>query len=245
MVRAKVMVTFAALTALLLAGRICAAAVVVFDRVTLVDQPVQLAVRTKGRLFPRGGELVELYAGDTFLKRVLTGGDGYGYLTYTPQEAGLHDVGAVYENTRESGLLLVMSPGQQAILVDVETALRESLFAAGARDGSRRALEALNRVYQVIYIYGITGLTLTRQWLRANELPPSAALPWQDGNLANRLQRRGIRLFALIGSPAQISAAGKSIEHRFSFEKTDDGRRIDGWTDLFRALDLKSPFDSD
>ena len=58
--------------------------VVVFDRVTTVKTPIRIKVLTKSRFFAAGGRLADIYLDGNHLKRILTGGDGFGYLKYTP-----------------------------------------------------------------------------------------------------------------------------------------------------------------
>ena len=241
----KIAKAFVLAAAILLVGDICGAAVIVFDRVALVNQPVQLAVRTKGKLLPKGGQLVILSVGGTRLKQILTGGDGYGYLMFTPPETGLKTIEAVYEGKRESGQLLVMSAQERVILIDVETALRRSAITPRLREGSLAALESLNQEFRILYLYTFTGLTLTRQWLRSKGLPPSVALPWRNAAAIGTRERIGIRPHAIIGSASQLKVADKTIQHRFSFEETKDGRKVDNWTDVIKALEIQTASDSE
>jgi hypothetical protein len=76
------------------AAPICTAEVAVLDRVTTVDTPVRLTVLTKGRFFSDGGRLVDLYLEGEHLKRILTGGDGYGYYKITPRSPGYQTIKA-------------------------------------------------------------------------------------------------------------------------------------------------------
>ena len=111
--------------------------IVVFDRVTLAGQPVQLVILTKGRIFPEGGQLVTVSIGQTRLKNVLTGGDGYGFLDYRPTETGYKKIRAKYKDGIGSGTLLVMGSNEKAVLVDIDTATRESLLSTRLRPGTR------------------------------------------------------------------------------------------------------------
>ena len=241
MLKLQTAMTVALAAATLLAGEICGATLIVFDRATLVNRPVQLAVLTKGRLFPKGGQLVTLSVGGSRLKQILTGGDGYGYLMYTPAGAGLKTVAAACRDESESGKLLVMAAHERAILIDVETALRRSALAPQLREGSREALTRLNQHFRIVYLYGMTGLVLTRSWLNSNGLPPSVVLPWRNAGVIKTLERQGIRQHAVIGSASQMKAAENTIQNRFSFENTQNGPKIDTWSDVVQALGLKKP----
>ena len=68
--------------------------VVVFDRVTTVQKPVDIRVLTKDGFFAAGGQMVDIYLDNILLKKIMSGGDGYGYLKYTPREAGLKAINA-------------------------------------------------------------------------------------------------------------------------------------------------------
>ena len=241
----KIAIALSLVTVSVLISDISDAAIIVFDRVAVINQPVQLAVRTRGRIMPKGGQLVVLSVGGVRLKQILTGGDGYGYLMYTPSEIGLKTIAADYEDEHESARLLVLSAHQQVILVDVETALRGSAFTPRLREGSRRAIELLNRMYRVIYIYTHTGLSLNRQWLNSNGLPDSAILPWSNAAAIRKLERLGIRIHAIVGSAGQLKAADKAFPQRFSFEETRDGLQIDSWADVLEALEIKDAPASD
>ena len=66
--------------------------VVVFDDVTTVQTPIRIKVLTKAGFFARGGRLVDIYLDEIHLKKILTGGDGYGYLKYTPRKTGFKSI---------------------------------------------------------------------------------------------------------------------------------------------------------
>jgi hypothetical protein len=225
--------------ALLPTGGIANATVIVFDRVAIVGRPVQLIVLTKGRWFSKGGQRVTWSVGSADPKQLLTGGDGYGYAMYSPDEPGLKIIRAEYPNGQGSGTLLVMKPEEQAILVDIDTALRESFLSVRPRRGSRRAMETIGQKYRLIYLHGLTGRGPARQWLETNELPESVVLSWDHADRLTFLERDGVQLHAIIGSADQVTAAGKYVRHRFSFEKSRTGRQVDGWKAVLEALKLQ------
>ena len=245
MVRSKAAIVSTVVAAVVLACGTARSAIVVFDRVTLSDQPVQLIVLTRGKLFPEGGQLVSVSVGGTRLKQLLTGGDGYGYLMYDPAESGIIGISAEYKNGSDSGTLLVLDPQEQAILVDLDSAARESVLSTGLRQDTRSALESLTKHYRIIYLHGLTGLALARRWLEANRLPPSAVVSWQNADRMKRLARNGVLLHAIIGSTEQMTASENYIRNRFSFEKTDAGRQVESWAEVLKALELEGAIDDD
>jgi hypothetical protein len=102
-------------------------AVIVFDRVTTVGTPVYLKVLTKGKIFADGGRLVEFYLDDKRFGKNLTGGDGYGYRKYVPRRAGMIKVRATSRGESDSGLLLVMKKSEKAVLIEIESGLKDAL----------------------------------------------------------------------------------------------------------------------
>jgi hypothetical protein len=63
--------------------------VFISDQVTTLSTDVYLKVQTRGRFFSEGGKLVDIFVDDKKIKRILTGGDGYGYQRYTPERTGM------------------------------------------------------------------------------------------------------------------------------------------------------------
>ena len=240
MIGIRTVLMAAAVAALLSADGVSDAKVIVFDRVAIVGRPVQLIVLTKARWFPEGGQRVTLSVGGTRLKKLLTGGDGFGYAMFSPIETGLKAIDAEYRNEQGSGTLLVMRPEERAVLVDVDAAVRESFLSARPRGGTRKAMETIGQKYRIIYLHGLTGLVATRQWLEASELPESVVLSWDNADRLKFLERDGIQLHAIIGAADQMTVAKNYVQHRFSFENTPTGRQVARWEEILEMLKLKS-----
>ena len=215
---------------------ICAGEVVVFDRVTTVETPIRIKVLTKKRFFSAGGRLVDIYLDDTHLKRILTGGDGYGYLKYIPQSPGFIKIKARSDASSSSGLLLVMRKSEKAILIDVEGSFKDTIFSDEIRENSQKAVNALSKDYRIIYLSRYVGKGISRNWLEREDFPNSVILRWQGPKMLAVLKERGIRLHAVIGSSAVISAASKHIEKRYTFEKTKDGQTVKDWDEILKLL---------
>ena len=49
---------------------------VIFDRVTTVQTPINIGVLTKDGFFSAGGRMVDIYLDNHLMKKILTGGDG-------------------------------------------------------------------------------------------------------------------------------------------------------------------------
>lgn len=245
MAKSKIMGVFLASALTMFGGDVARAAVVVFDQVAAVGRPVQLSVRTKGRLFAAGGQMVALHVGTTLLKRLLTGADGYGYVTYTPHEAGLFEITADFKGDRGTGQLLVIQRDERTVLVDVESTLRASGLSSAARPGGLKAVQALQTRYRVIYLYGLAGLQLTRSWLALNGFPPAVLLTGRNPKLTSALAHRGVRVHAVVGSAAQVRDAEVDTDRRFSFEETGSGRTLARWRDVLDALGIDNALDDE
>ena len=215
---------------------VCRSDVVVFDRVTTVQTPVRLKVLTKGRFFARGGRLVDIYLDDIHLKKILTGGDGYGYLKYIPPGPGTQKIIARSDANSATGLLLVMDERDQAIIIEVEGAFKETVFSEEIRDDSQKAVDSLSKTYAIIYLSRYVGKGISRSWLAREDFPESVILRWQGSATFKALENKGVSIHAVIGSAAVISAAKKYIENRFTFEKSKDGKRVKDWDEIMELL---------
>jgi hypothetical protein len=216
-------------------------AVVVFDDATTVRTPIRIKVLTKSRFFARGGRLVDIYLNEHHLKRILTGGDGYGYFKYTPRKAGLNSIEARSGAHSASGLHLVTHKNDKVIIIDIEGAFKDAVFSESVRENSREAVNALSEEYKIIYIRRFFDKDISRSWLEKEAFPKSAILDWQGINTIKLLKKRGLRLDAVIGSAAVMAAAKKHVEHRYTFEKSKDGQMVNGWDEILDLLQPAAP----
>jgi len=214
----------------------CHGGVYVFDRVTSLNTAVYLKVLTKGRFFSEGGKLVDIYVNDKKFKRILTGGDGYGYLKYTPQRLGLTRIEARSNGDRESGILLVVDKNDKVILIEVESGFKESLFSDTVKADSRKAVDILSKTYKIIYLNRYFGAGLAKKWLENEKFPESATLKWSGSQMLKALKDKNIQLYAIIGSADLISAAEKYIENRYTFEETKAGQTVKDWQEILKML---------
>ena len=214
--------------------------VVVFDRVTTVQKPINIEVLTKAGFFAVGGQMVDIYLDNKPLKKILTGGDGYGYLKYTPQEAGLKKITVHSVKGSASGLILVMTENEKAILIEIEGAFKDSVFSDAIRESSQKAVNALSENYKIIYLSRFLGKGISGNWLEKQNFPKSVIIRWRGLTTLKNLKKNGVQIQAIIGSSDVISTVSEQIEKRFSFEKTEDGKTVKDWDEILRLL-VKSP----
>ena len=218
---------------------VCHAEVVVLDRVTTVKTPIRITVLTKSRFFSVGGRLVDIYLNDDHLKRILTGGDGYGYLKYTPPAPGYITIKARSGSDSATGLLLVMTKNDQALAIEVEHGFKDAVFSDEVKQSILKAVKMLDKKYKIIYLSRYAGKGITGTWLEKQSFPESVILSWRGPETLTALKKKGIQLHAIIGSAAVISAAAKDIENRFAFEKTKDGTTVKDWGEILEHLQEK------
>ncbi len=210
--------------------------VVVFDDATTVHTPIRIKVLTKGKYFARGGRLVDIYLDETHLKRIMTGGDGYGYFKYTYKSAGFKTINARSDSKNASGLHLVLNKHDQAIVIDIEGAFKDAVFSEEIREDSQAAVTSLSKRYKIIYLSRYFGREVSRSWLAKENFPTSVILRWKGSNIFKILAKRSVKLYAVIGSGTVITAAKKYSEKRFTFEKVKDGTMVKDWDEILNLL---------
>jgi hypothetical protein len=209
----------------------------VYDRVTTVGTPVRLVVRTTALFMAAGGKLVDIVLEDEHLGRIMTGGDGFGYLRLTPNRAGRLKIAARSHGTEARGLLLVLDRTDRAVLVESETVLKEIHLRPDARESCRIAFESLRQRFQLIFVYRFLGADFSRSRLEKEGLSPSAVIPWKGATSLESLRRREVQIHAVIGSAEMVAAAGAQVPHRISFEKAKGAKTVSGWEELAKALE--------
>ncbi len=211
--------------------------VTVLDRVSTVGAPVSLVVHTSKFFMADGGRLVDVFLEEERLGRVMTGGDGYGYLRLVPRCAGLMKISARSEDSEAEGRLLVMEKNERAVLIDIEAAFMDLHLRARDREACRNALEAIGRRYRLIYVYRFIGSGFSRGRLEEVGFPPSVVLSWKGRVTLESLREREVQVHAVIGSAETVTAAGPQVPHRFSFEKAKGAKTVSEWEEIAKALE--------
>ena len=214
--------------------------VFIFDQVTTRDTEVYLKVLTKGRFFSEGGKRVDVYVNDQKIKRILTGGDGYGYHKYKPGQLGLIPIEARSEGYRDTGVLLVVDKDNKFILIDVDTGLKESPMSDRARRYCREVVRDLAEKYQLIYLNTLLGSMFFEGWLANEKFPESAVLKWRGAPMLRSLQKRGINLHAIVGPAGMMTEAKDHIQNRYTFEESKDGRMVRDWEEIKELIQEES-----
>jgi hypothetical protein len=211
--------------------------VAVRDQVALAGRSVTLTIRTTRLFAGDGGRLAEIFLENDPLGRIMTGGDGYGYITVRPPARGLFRIRAQTPGADASGLLLVMDGTERAVLVEIESALQSIYLENQTPEDCRSALAALEAHYRVIYLTRWLGSDLARNRIAHEKFPQSVVLPWSGKALLRVLAERGIRLAAVVGSPELAAAAEGFAPRRYSFAKAKGAEVLADWRDLSQRLE--------
>ncbi len=218
---------------------VCPADVAVLDGVTTVNTPIRITVMTRSRFFAAGGRLVDLYLDGEHLKRILTGGDGYGYLKITPRSPGYKNIKARSDSDSAEGLLLVLTKKDRAIAIEVEEGFKSALFSEAVKQDSLEAVKTLSKTYKLIYLSRYVGKQAAAAWLEKQGYPASVILSWRGSGTVEALKKKGVQLHAIIGSGAVLSGAAGDVENRYTFEKSKDGTAVKDWAEILEHLQEK------
>jgi len=213
------------------------AEVFVYDAMAVQGEEVRLKAETRGTLFTQGGELVEFFVDDISLGKNLSGGDGAAYRHYTASRPGLKTIRAVSRNTDGTGYLLVLKRGAGVVAVDVEGSLLLKGFLFPGRPESHQAVEAITKRYPLIYLQtGETNTKAVRMWLKEYEYIGAPLLPWDGGSIFDTLEKKGLKIRAVIGGPAVIESAARHKSQAFSFDPVKGAVRLKSWKELEEKL---------
>lgn len=212
------------------------AAVIVFDRVTTEGTSVYLKVLTKGRFFSQGGKRVSFYLDGKLYGKTLTGGDGYGFLKYTPQERGMQKIEVRTEQDKGRGHLLVLTRDEKVIVIEIEGSLKDTLYSESRRTESRKAVSALSQSYKIIYLGRFVGTDISKTWLEKEKFPISAVLRWRGSQTFEYLKENGVNLCVFIGSSDFFSESSEYFKDSYTFEKTDKGKKVEDWSEIVKLL---------
>lgn len=208
------------------------AGVVAYDAITTVGRELPLKVLTKGRLLPAGGMQWQLFIDEISVGRGLTGGDGYGYMKYTPETAGMKSVRFESGGEFDTGRLLVLEKKTRAIVIDLDPLLRGTLRRDNRDRDAEEVLEELAADFALIYIAGRWEMFGARKWLEMRGFPESVVLENKGAALFERLASRGVALYGLVGKNLLIRDAEKYFSVRLTFEEGNEDTEVRGWREV-------------
>ena len=223
-----VIVSFVVLALLSPAG----AELVVEDSIALRGTAHMLKVKTMGRFFPIGGELVEFFADDVSIGKNLSGGDGRALKEFLPVHRGIYRISAVSGKDRGSGLLLALDNGEGIVFVDVEGTLSDGVFPMKPGKGAQDFITRVSERYPLIYLSTKLDAGLLKVWLKKYNLTDAPVLDWREGDLFDDIVGLGLKIRAVIGAPPVIETAREHTSVIFSFDEVEGAEEISGWDQL-------------
>lgn len=213
------------------------AEVVVNDDVAVVGEPVMLAARTKGLIMPRGGEIVEFIIDGTPFGRNLSGGDGWAYREFVPDDEKLYRITASSGGETGAANLLALKKGRGIVFIEVSGSLLKDPLSRIPIEGSREAVERIGKRNPVVYLYtGLPGVAV-KAWLDEHEYPAAPLLGWQSGMVFDYVTEKGLRVMVVVGSAEVVESALEYKAKLFTFQTSDEAEEVDSWEEVEKLLE--------
>ncbi len=211
--------------------------VVIYDMVVPVGKEVMLKAKVRGKLFSKGGVIVEFFVNSKSVGKGLSGGDGLAFKQFAQPVTGLYQIKAKSNSDEGRGLLLSLKKGSGIVFIDVEGSLIEK-FSYKPKQGSYKVIKLIQKKFPVVFLHttGFLNLRSIKEWLKKNEFPELPVIPWEQGSAFSNLHDEGFKIKAVIGSPDVIGSAKEYKPLAFSFEQTEDAVEVRDWEEIRKKL---------
>lgn len=213
------------------------AEIFVNDVVSLSGEEVLIKAETKSGYFAKGGKIVEFSVNGKAIGNVLSGGDSIAYKIFKPGSPGIYTVSVKSDKDTGTGIILALKKDSTAVFIDIEGSLLAAPFAKKPVKSSREVIRKIMKSYPVVYLHtGNIGTRSVSEWLRKNRFPVSAVLPWDMGDIFAVLNKKGIKIKAVIGSQDVIDSANAYKPEPFVFDEEEVSKNLRIWQDIDRKL---------
>jgi hypothetical protein len=207
------------------------------DTVGLKGQKLMLRAETRGRLWRKGGQLVEFLVDGKSIGKTLSGGDGVAFKPYTPARIGLHQIRVTSGDDEDTGLLLSLKSGSAIVFVDIQASLLQSLFSREPRLGSQKAVEKIHKRFPIVYLQtGFVSVKAIKEWLQENKFEALPVIPWTQGAIFDEIVEKDLRIKAIIAGPKVIESAKEHQPPAFSFEAVGGAEKVKNWEEITKKL---------
>jgi hypothetical protein len=211
--------------------------ILVDDMLVLKGDETTLSAQTRGRFFTEGGRLVEFFLNGKSLGKSLSGGDGFAYKQFTPVKTGLFHVSVTSGDDDSAGLLLSLKKGDKIIFIDVEGSLFEAFLSQKPKGGSQEAIEGLSNKFPVVFLQtGLLSIGVLKVWLKENGFVDLPVVAWGKGELFDEINKKGLKIKAIIGSQPVIESAQEYKPQSFSFKEAEDAVVVKHWEEIGEML---------
>src|SRR4030042_4635972 len=141
--------------------------VIVHDSIVPVGKEIMLGAEVKGKLFSKGGEMVEFFVNDKSIGKNLSGGDGLAFKQFVPSGIGIYRIKAKSGTDEGRGLLLSLRKGSGIIFVDVEGSLMEK-FSNNPKQGGQKVIKNIQKKFPVVLLQttGFLNVKSIKEWLK-------------------------------------------------------------------------------
>lgn len=208
-------------------------AVRVHDRVAVQNQEIMLSAETRGRFFARGGILVQFSVDDTLIGNSLSGLDGFAFKSFTPKKQGLLEITARADEALGTGVILSLTKGSSIVFVDIEGCFFSNPFTKDSITVGREVISGIMKTYPLVYLQtGFLGTAPLREWLKKNDFPLSAVIPWKEGNVFSHLKQAGLSIKTVIGSRTVVESSDAFKPDTYVFDGIDDDTNIKKWKEI-------------
>lgn len=192
-----------------------------------------LTAETRGRFFAEGGLLVEFSVDGTAIGNSLSGIDGFAFKPFTPKKQGLLEISARTDKDLATGVILSLRKGSSIVYVDIEGCFLSNPFRKESIAVGREVITNIIKTYPVVYLQtGFLGTAPLREWLKKNDFPLSAVIPWKEGNVFSHLKQAGLSIKTVIGSRTVVESSDAFKPDTYVFDGIDDDTNIKKWKEI-------------
>ncbi len=211
--------------------------VIIRDIIVLNHQKVMLRAKTTGKIFAKGGQIVEFFVDGESVGKTLSGGDGVAFKSFTPMKIGLYQTRAASGEDKSAGLLFSLKKDTRIVFIDVEGSLLQMRFSTVPKKGSQKAVEEIYKKFTVVFLQtGFFGVTIVKAWLKKNNFPELPVVPWRQGAIFQEITENGLRIHAVIGSSNVIESAKDYNGRSFSFNALENSELVKDWMEVIEKL---------
>ncbi|MCX5717618.1 MAG: hypothetical protein NTW44_04750 [Nitrospirae bacterium] len=226
------------LSAILSLSSIAGAEVIFFDDISLKGEPVMLKAVTKGKIFSKGGQMVEFSVDGKSIGKSLSGGDGAAFKEFRAEKSGLHKISAVSGKDKDIGFLLSLKKGAEILFIDIEGSMFQPMSGKPAKD-SRKVIKAIAKRFPVVYLQaGILDIRTLKKLLKENEFTEAPLLPWREGNVFEEADKKGLKIKFVIGGKTVIESAKEFKPKTFSFGEVEGAEEVRDWGEIGNKMRL-------
>ncbi len=209
-----------------------------YDAISLKDKSVMLRAETKGKIFSKGGEMVEFLVNGRSIGKVLSGGDGFAFKQFSPTETGLYKISVISGKDKDRGLLLSLEKGTRVVCIDAGGSMFLPLSMEPLK-GSQKIIKAISKRFPIIYLQTeMFDITAIKKLLEKNEFISAPVLSWENGAVFDDINKKGLKIKFIIGSASVIESAKEFKPKAFSFEEVEGAEEVKDWEEIGKKLNL-------